>query len=118
MAVKYLSPATSTAIIRCPRASYRLVWMALSYITHVPEFAAPGSGPGKRSPLTRPCVFRVVKVSGTMRRVEEEAIRRARREISRAASWVGVGDGDGDASDTGDVVDDTGDVMDVMDEED
>lgn len=63
-------------------------------------------------------MFRVVKVSGTMRRVEEEAIRRARREISRAASWVGVGDGDGDASDTGDVVDDTGDVMDVMDEED
>lgn len=114
MAVKYLSPATSTAIIRCPRASYRLVWIALSYISHVPEFAAPGSGPGKRSPLTRPCVFRVVKVSGTMRRVEEEAIRRARKEISRAASWVG----DGDASDTGDVVDDTGDVMDVMDEED
>ena len=88
--------------------------MALSYITHVPEFAAPGSGsgPGKRSPLTRPCVFRVVKVSGTMRKAEEEAIHRARKEIARASSWVGVG-----VEDTVETVD-TSDVMDIMDEED
>lgn len=85
--------------------------MALSYITHVPEFAAPGSAPGKRSAITRPCVFRVVKVSGTMRKAEEEAIRRARKEIARASSWVGDGD---DAIQTVDA----GDVMDITDEED
>lgn len=94
--VKYLSPATSTAIIRCPRASYRLVWTAVTYLSHVPDFtsstqilgtapgASAGTGTGKRSgPLTRPCVFRVVKVSGTMRKAEEEAIRRGRREVAR-----------------------------------
>lgn len=37
------------------------------------------SGPNYRLP----CVFRVVRVSGTMRKAEEEAIRRARREILR-----------------------------------
>ncbi|OJJ44948.1 hypothetical protein ASPZODRAFT_17860 [Penicilliopsis zonata CBS 506.65] len=73
ISVKYLSPATSTAIIRCPRASFRLVWTALTYMTHVPE--------GRDA--ARPCVFRVVRVSGTIRKAEEEAIRRARREIVR-----------------------------------
>ncbi|KAJ5097958.1 hypothetical protein N7532_004959 [Penicillium argentinense] len=80
--VKYLSPATSTAIIRCPRASFRLVWSALTYMSHVPE---PGAGAQKRpnGGRERPCVFRVVRVSGTMRKAEEEAIRRARQEIVR-----------------------------------
>lgn len=78
--VKYLSPATSTAIIRCPRASFRLVWTALTCMSQVPGFSDPGS---KRSSSTRACVFRVIRVSGTMRKAEEEAIRRARREIVR-----------------------------------
>lgn len=50
----------------------------------------PGPGPGNAkgggrggSADTRECVFRVVRVSGTMRKAEEEAIRRARREIVR-----------------------------------
>ncbi|GLI79039.1 RNA-binding protein pop5 [Penicillium ochrochloron] len=85
--VKYLSPATSTAIIRCPRASFRLVWSALTYMSHVPAVTEPGtSGAGQRRPnggRERPCVFRVLRVSGTMRKAEEEAIRRARREIVR-----------------------------------
>ncbi|KKK12415.1 hypothetical protein ARAM_002333 [Aspergillus rambellii] len=97
VSVKYLSPATSTAIIRCPRASYRLVWTALTYLSHVPDFSNDG-GRWKRSEsagLTRPCVFRVVKVSGTIRKAEEEAIRRARREIVRlrGAEEVGVLEG-------------------------
>ncbi|KAJ5239091.1 hypothetical protein N7468_003710 [Penicillium chermesinum] len=80
--VKYLSPATSTAIIRCPRASFRLVWSALTYMSHVP---APGpAGKKVTGGKERPCVFRVLRVSGTMRKAEEEAIRRARREIVRA----------------------------------
>lgn len=76
--VKYLSPATSTAIIRCPRASFRLVWTALTCMSQVPGFSEGGL---KRT--TRACVFRVIRVSGTMRKAEEEAIRRARREIVR-----------------------------------
>ncbi|KAJ9405497.1 hypothetical protein DTO045G8_6714 [Paecilomyces variotii] len=77
--VKYLSPATSTAIIRCPRASFRLVWAALTYISSIPA-SNRRSGPGSGA---RSCVFRVVRVSGTMRKAEEEAIRRARREVVR-----------------------------------
>ncbi|GCB20177.1 ribonuclease P/MRP protein subunit POP5 [Aspergillus awamori] len=78
ISVKYLSPATSTAIIRCPRASFRLVWTALTCMSQVPGFSEGGS---KRT--RRACVFRVIRVSGTMRKAEEEAIRRARREIVR-----------------------------------
>ncbi|RAL15766.1 Rpp14/Pop5 family protein [Aspergillus homomorphus CBS 101889] len=81
VSVKYLSPATSTAIIRCPRASFRLVWMALSCLQAVPELGPGGGGGGRYAAMTRRCVFRVIRVSGTMRKAEEEAIRRARREV-------------------------------------
>ncbi|KAK3294641.1 Rpp14/Pop5 family-domain-containing protein [Chaetomium fimeti] len=64
--VKYLSPATSTFILRVSRAHYRLVWAALSFMNRVPVRDG------------RPCVFRVVRVSGTIRKVEEEAVRRAK----------------------------------------
>jgi ribonuclease P/MRP protein subunit POP5 len=74
--VKYLSPATSTFILRCPRAHYQMVWSALTYITHLPR-ASKGAEP-------RACVMKVVRVSGTIRKAEEEAIRRARESILRA----------------------------------
>ncbi|KAL2263186.1 hypothetical protein VTK26DRAFT_7841 [Humicola hyalothermophila] len=64
--VKYLSPATSTFILRVSRAHYRLVWAALAFMNQVPIKGG------------RPCIFRVVRVSGTIRKVEEEAIRRAK----------------------------------------
>ncbi|KAK4236256.1 hypothetical protein C8A03DRAFT_45726 [Achaetomium macrosporum] len=64
--VKYLSPATSTMILRVSRAHYRLVWAALSFMDRVPIRDG------------RQCVFRVVRVSGTIRKVEEEAVRRAK----------------------------------------
>lgn len=112
--VKYLSPATSTAIIRCPRASYRLVWTAITHLSHVPEYT-PGSGyAGKRAgAMNRPCVFRVIRVSGTMRKAEEEAIRRGRREVARVRGvkegvvlgglfGAGVEDVDMDDDDNGD----------------
>lgn len=70
--VKYFSPATSTAIIRVAREHYRLVWAVLTYLTFLPR------------PVERKCVVRVVRVSGTMRKAEEEAIRRARVAIQRA----------------------------------
>jgi ribonuclease P/MRP protein subunit POP5 len=65
-AVKYLSPATSTFILRVSRAHYRLVWAAVAFMNRVPVRDG------------RPCVFRVVRVSGTVRKVEEEAVRRAK----------------------------------------
>ncbi|KAK8219316.1 RNA-binding protein pop5 [Zalaria obscura] len=64
--------ATSTAIVRVSRAHYRLVWAALSYVTRLPR------------PLDTPCVIQVVRVSGTIRKSEEEAIRRAKASILRA----------------------------------
>ncbi|KAL2160431.1 hypothetical protein VTH06DRAFT_1604 [Thermothelomyces fergusii] len=70
--VKYLSPATSTFILRVSRAHYRLVWAALAFMGRVPVRDG------------RPCVFRVVRVSGTMRKAEEEAVRRARRLVQAA----------------------------------
>ncbi|KAL6719330.1 RNA-binding protein pop5 [Lecanora helva] len=76
LVVKYLSPATSTAIIRCSRNHYRLAWAALSFMTHLP------STPSQKQ--SRPCVMRVVRVSGTIKKAEEEAIRQAREAILKA----------------------------------
>ncbi|KAM3424043.1 hypothetical protein BST61_g11406 [Cercospora zeina] len=70
--IKYCSSATSTAIVRVAREHYRLVWAALSFVTKLPK------------PLDQPCVVQVVRVSGTIKKVEEEAIRRARLVILRA----------------------------------
>ena len=64
--VKYLSPATSTFILRVSRAHYRLVWAALTFMNRVPVRNG------------KACTFRVVHVSGTIRKVEEAAVRRAR----------------------------------------
>lgn len=75
--VKYLSPATSTFILRVSRQHYRIAWAALSLMTSVPV------KDGKN------CVFRVVRVSGTIRKAEEEAIRRARELILKARREMG-----------------------------
>ncbi len=82
--VKYFSPATSTFILRVTRENYRLVWAALSFITALP-------------PENCPCVLRVGRVSGTIRKAEEEAVRCA-REIgvrARRAAALGTTDGGG-----------------------
>ncbi|CAF9928256.1 MAG: hypothetical protein HETSPECPRED_006787 [Heterodermia speciosa] len=74
--IKYLSPATSTAIIRCSRDNYRLVWAALTYMTQLPK--------SSRFAQARSCVMQVVRVSGTIKKSEEEAIRRAKNAILKA----------------------------------
>ena len=79
--IKYLSPATSTAIIRVSRAHYRLVWAALTYITRLPRQVG----------TEQSCVVQVVRVSGTIRKSEEEAIRRARASIVKARRAGGEG---------------------------
>ena len=80
-AVKYFSPATSTAIIRVSRDHYRLVWAALTFTTRLLK------------PIDQACVMQVVRVSGTIKKAEEEAVRRARlsiRRAQRASSSVGM----------------------------
>jgi len=78
--VNYYSPSTSTAIIRCPRDHYEMVWAALTYITHLPK------------PLDTPVVIRVVRVSGTIKKAEEEVIRQSQHIIKRARAWDGAGE--------------------------
>lgn len=70
--VKYFSPATSTAIIRVSRDHYRLVWAALTFTMQLPK------------PVSQSCVLQVVRVSGTIRKAEEEAVLRAQLSIRRA----------------------------------
>jgi len=78
--VNYYSPSTSTAIIRCPRDHYEMVWAALTYMTHLPK------------PIDIPVVVRVVRVSGTIRKAEEEVIRRSQQIVKRAKAWDGKGE--------------------------
>ncbi|TVY56845.1 Ribonuclease P/MRP protein subunit POP5 [Lachnellula cervina] len=75
--VKYFSPATSTFILRVSRDHYRIAWAALSFMNSVPIKN------GKN------CVFRVVRVSGTIRKAEEEAIRRAKEIVVKARREAG-----------------------------
>lgn len=76
--VVYFSPTTSTAIVRCLRQHFRLVWAALTYMTEVP---------GSKGGPSKPCVVQVVRLSGTIRKSEEELMRRSRRDIVRAKEW-------------------------------
>ncbi|KAL2761240.1 hypothetical protein ACRALDRAFT_2090580, partial [Sodiomyces alcalophilus JCM 7366] len=66
--VKYLSKATSTFILKVRRSHYRLIWAALSTMTYLTLST------GER----KPCTFQVVRVSGTIRKAEQEAMRQAR----------------------------------------
>jgi ribonuclease P/MRP protein subunit POP5 len=57
-----------------------MVWAALTYITHLPK------------PLDLPVVIRVVRVSGTIKKAEEEVIRRSQQIVKRARAWDGSGE--------------------------
>jgi ribonuclease P/MRP protein subunit POP5 len=57
-----------------------MVWAALTYITHLPK------------PLETPVVVRVIRVSGTIKKAEEEVIRRSQQIIKRAKAWDGSGE--------------------------
>jgi hypothetical protein len=67
-AVKYFSHVTSTGIVRVARENYRMVWAALTYLREIQG---------------RPVVVRVVRVSGTIKKAEMEAVRRAKVDIER-----------------------------------
>jgi len=85
----YLSTATSTAIIRVSRESYRLVWAALSFATKLPN------------PLSVPCVIQVLRVSGTIRKSEEAAIQYATETLRRTGAISGSADDATGKSQTG-----------------
>lgn len=74
--VKYFNRATSTFILRITRDHFRLVWTALTFMNCVPVRDGP------------PCVYRVARVSGTIRKVEEEAIRQARALILATKEYM------------------------------
>lgn len=57
-----------------------MVWAVLTFITHLPK------------PIDLPVVIRVVRVSGTIKKAEEEVIRRSQQVIKRAKTWEGSGD--------------------------
>ena len=70
---------TSTAIIRVSRDHYRLVWAALTFTTRLPK------------PVDQACVIQIVRVSGTIKKSEEAAIRLARQSIKRAQRQASKG---------------------------
>ena len=59
-----------------------MVWAALTFVTRLPR------------PLDTPVVVKVVRVSGTIRKAEEEVIRRAKVIVKRAKNAEGVVTGD------------------------
>ncbi|KAG5982791.1 hypothetical protein E4U55_001329 [Claviceps digitariae] len=116
LSVKYLSLATSTFILRCPRAHYQMLWSALTCMDHIP--VKDGHA----------CIFRVVRVSGTIRKVEEEAIRQARQLILAVKEHENAGGAfqntalrlqqDGSALDVVDGGEEGSESGDAMDEDD
>ncbi|KAG0660766.1 hypothetical protein C6P46_004450 [Rhodotorula mucilaginosa] len=64
--IKYLSPTTSTVIIRVAREHYRTLWAALTLLRKVGGHE---------------CIARVVHVSGTIRKTQHSAIAHDRTQI-------------------------------------
>lgn len=93
-----------------------MVWAALSFTTRLPK------------PVDQACVIQVVRVSGTIKKAEEEAIRRARAVIVRAQRVKGdpaaattggaAVDQDGDLDMTNGIEDNDDGAEDDEDEED
>ncbi|KAI9809208.1 MAG: hypothetical protein M1825_002499 [Sarcosagium campestre] len=104
LAIKYLSQATATFILRTPRESFRQVWAALAWMTRLP--GATGGGGGGATirggdEVQVPCVMRVVRVSGTVRKVEMEAVRLARLACARAVGHEGGSGSGGSGGESG-----------------
>jgi len=90
LAIKYWSNATSTLILRCSRASVRMVWAAVTFVRSLTSGNARG-GPGRGvASVQKDIVMQVVRVSGTIRKCEEEAVRRARAICGRVKGLMVV----------------------------
>ncbi|GAA6026810.1 hypothetical protein JCM8202_003607, partial [Rhodotorula sphaerocarpa] len=68
---KYLSPTTSTVILRVAREHYRTLWAALTLLRKVDNHE---------------CIARVLHVSGTIRKTQHSAIAHDRAQILLRAS--------------------------------
>lgn len=66
LSIRYFSAATSTGIVRISRDHYRMVWAALTFI---------------RELAGRECVITVRRVSGSVKKAEEEILRRDKRAL-------------------------------------
>src|SRR5579862_4817161 len=66
LSIKYFSAATNTGIVRISRDHYRLVWAALTFVRELGG---------------RECVVTVRRVSGTIKKAEQEILRRDKRAI-------------------------------------
>ncbi|KIX08418.1 uncharacterized protein Z518_03074 [Rhinocladiella mackenziei CBS 650.93] len=80
----YFSARTSTGILRVPRAHAKVVWASLTMMDTIPIPSTKGGPSGSPIGEEVKCVLQVVRVSGTIRKSEEEVLRRARREVARA----------------------------------
>ena len=80
LAIRYWSNATSTMIVRCERATACMVWAALTFVRSLSVYE------GRKS-TELPCVMQVLRVSGTIRKVEEELIRRAKALVGQAKGF-------------------------------
>lgn len=76
--VKYFSSATSTGILRITRENYRILWAALTFINEL---------------YGQPAVFRVVRVSGTIRKAEVAAIKLSEETIRKVKKEAKGGSG-------------------------
>jgi ribonuclease P/MRP protein subunit POP5 len=71
LSVRYFSAATSTGIIRIGRDHYRMVWAALTFVRDI---------------AGRECVISVRRVSGTVKKAEEEILRRDKLALRKVKS--------------------------------
>ncbi|KAF8339790.1 uncharacterized protein EI90DRAFT_3037758 [Cantharellus anzutake] len=68
LSVRYYSPVTNICIIRAPRERYRLAWGALTLLSALEDVRY---------------IPRVIKVSGTVKKLQLAAIRHNHEEISK-----------------------------------
>jgi len=74
LAIKYFSAATNTGLVRVSRDHYRLIWAALTFIRELGG---------------RECIVTVRRVSGTIKKAEQEIIRRDKQAIRRVKLGLG-----------------------------
>lgn len=69
--IKYFSSSTSTGIVRILRDHFRIVWAALTFIREIEG---------------RECIVTVQRVSGTVKKAEQEILKRDKRALDTAKS--------------------------------
>ena len=69
--IKYFSSSTSTGIVRIARDHFRIVWAALTFIREIEG---------------RECIVTVQRVSGTVKKAEQEILRRDKRALDMVKS--------------------------------